>query len=50
MSELELEALLLWQPVASGDQFLNQFLRLRVAGAKLRGEEPPAPEWGEVSV
>ncbi len=31
--------LLCWQPVVSGEQFLNQFLRLRVAGARLRGDE-----------
>ena len=33
-----IDALLLWQPVLSGEQFLNQFLRLRVAGDRLRGE------------
>lgn len=32
-------SLVLWAPVASGDQFLSRFLRLRVAGASIRGGE-----------
>ncbi|WP_153110262.1 hydrolase 2, exosortase A system-associated [Propionivibrio limicola] len=34
--------LLLWQPVVSGKQFLQQFLRLKVAGEALAGESKGA--------
>lgn len=33
----------LWQPILSGEQFLAQFLRLRTAGALLRGGAPEKP-------
>ena len=36
---LPLSGLLLWQPTTSGDLFLTQFLRLRVAAANFQGGE-----------
>ena len=36
-SALGLERLVLWQPVVAGEQFLVQFLRLRLAGEMLAG-------------
>jgi exosortase A-associated hydrolase 2 len=33
----EIAALLLWQPVISGEQFLHQFLRIKLAGEVLAG-------------
>jgi len=35
--ELEIDRLALWQPVASGEQFLTQFLRLQLAAEMLTG-------------
>lgn len=35
--DLGVESLLLWQPVASGEQFLTQFLRLHLAAEMLTG-------------
>lgn len=34
----EVSALLLWQPVISGEQFLNHLLRLKLAGDLVKGE------------
>jgi exosortase A-associated hydrolase 2 len=33
----DIKLLLLWQPVIAGDQFLNQFLRIKLAGELLAG-------------
>ena len=33
-----IERLLMWQPVLNGEQFLDQFLRLELAGQALKGE------------
>ena len=35
---LDIESLLLWQPVVNGKQFLTQFLRLRLAAEMLAGD------------
>lgn len=35
--EFDVDQLVLWQPVASGEQFLTQFLRLHLAGEMLTG-------------
>ncbi|MFZ6751080.1 hydrolase 2, exosortase A system-associated [Undibacterium sp. Ren11W] len=36
-----IDQLILWQPVINGRQFLNQFLRLRLAGDMLSGKQNP---------
>lgn len=37
--ELELDKLVFWHPVTSGDMWLTQFLRLRIAASMASGEE-----------
>jgi exosortase A-associated hydrolase 2 len=41
---LDPAALLFWQPVANGEQYLTQFLRLRVAAAMLGGQKETTAE------
>lgn len=37
--QLEPDRILLWQPVVNGEQYMNQFLRLRMAASMMGGEK-----------
>lgn len=42
-ARVAVDRLILWQPVQSGEAFLTQFLRLRVASAAMQGDQVSSP-------